>query len=78
VKVTVVATIEALFPELHAAHAQLSARGRASSPRVAIHNAFRDLLSNPHVKGRRYTTIKATISIAKIKEETPDEGTQKR
>jgi len=45
--------IHATFPELSAAHAEQSAKGEGSTLKVAITRAVANLLTKPHVKGRR-------------------------
>lgn len=62
------AYIEATFPDLKVKDAFQTGRGRGGSARIAIGRAFGDLLKK--VSKKRVTTIKATISITDVMEET--------
>jgi hypothetical protein len=55
--------LEAFFPELKGN----PERARPSTPKVAISRAFSDILKQ--VRGKRISTIKATISITDVIEE---------
>lgn len=54
-------TVEAMFPELKGKFIYVTGRGRGTSPKPAIARAFADVLSQ--VKGKRFHSIKATITI---------------
>jgi hypothetical protein len=56
-----IVTVDAMFPELKGQFIYKTGRGRAGSPRAAIAAAFRDLLTQ--VKGKRFHSIKATITV---------------
>ena len=58
--------IEAQFPELKGGFIYKEARGTGSSPKVAISRAFAALLKQ--VRGKRFTSIKATLTIVKAQE----------
>lgn len=58
------AIIEATFPELRGGAAHQSARGKGSTPRVAIARAFGNLLKG--VKGKRFSTVQARVTLSEI------------
>jgi hypothetical protein len=57
------ATLECMFPELKG-NCYRTGRGRASNPKAAISRAIGDVLKQ--VRGKRWQTIKATISVVEI------------
>ena len=57
------ATVEAFMPELRG-NCYRTGRGRASNPKAAISRAIGDVLKQ--VRGKRWQTIKATISVVEI------------
>lgn len=50
-----------MFPELKGAGIYQGATVRASEPGTAFNRAWHEVKQNPAIKGRRITTIKATI-----------------
>jgi hypothetical protein len=62
-------TIEATFPELKTGVMYQNGRGRGSSNRVAAANAIKNLLKQPGLKAKRFSTIKATISFGTVQVE---------
>jgi hypothetical protein len=52
-----------MFPELKG-NCYRTGRGRASNPKAAISRAIGDVLKQ--VRGKRWQTIKATISVVEI------------
>ena len=59
-----IAGIHGRFPELPAAHCELSAHGTASTKKSAIATAIRSLLNRPELKGKRFTEItNVTITV---------------
>jgi len=61
-------TVEAMFPELKGGAIYRTGRGRASTAKAAISRAFGDVIKQN--RGKRYHSIKATITII---EEAPKE-----
>jgi hypothetical protein len=55
--------VTATFPELPAAHAVQEARGEASSLSVGVKRALDAILREPHVKGRRISTVKLYVKL---------------
>jgi hypothetical protein len=55
--------VTATFPELPAAHAVQEARGEASSLSVGVKRALEAILREPHVKGRRISTVKLYVKL---------------
>jgi hypothetical protein len=55
--------VTAPFPELPAAHAVQEARGEGSSLSVGIKRALDAILGEPHVKGRRISTVKLYVRV---------------
>jgi len=55
--------VTATFPELPAAHAVQEARGEGSSLSVGIKRALVAILREPHVKGRRISTVKLFVRV---------------
>jgi hypothetical protein len=55
--------VTATFPELPAAHAVQEARGEGSSLSVGIKRALDAILREPHVKGRRISTVKLYVRV---------------
>ena len=51
------------FPELPAAHAVQEARAEGSSISVGVKRALDSILSQPHLKRRRVSTLKLSVSI---------------
>lgn len=66
------AYIEATFPELKVKDAYQTGRGRGGSGRIAVGRAFADLLKK--VSKKRISTIKATISITDVMEESNEDS----
>lgn len=60
------ATIRATFSELPAAHAELSGSAEKPSKSSAIQAALKNLLKNPHLKGKRYTNFTATVFVTDV------------
>lgn len=63
--------VTATFPELPAAHAVREARGDASSLSVGIKRALDAILRDPHVKGRRISTVKLFVRVEELEKELP-------
>jgi hypothetical protein len=63
--------VTATFPELPAAHAVQEARGEGSSLSVGIKRALDAILREPHVKGRRISTIKLFVRLERSEVELP-------
>lgn len=61
--------VTATFPELPAAHAVQEARGQASTLSVGIKRALDAILREPHVKGRRISTLKLFVRIEQSEKE---------
>ena len=61
--------VTATFPELPAAHAVQEARGEGSSLSVAIKRALDAILQEPHVKGRRISTVKLFVRVERLDED---------
>jgi len=55
--------VTATFPELPAAHAVQEARGEGSSLSIGIKRALDAILREPHVKGRRISTVKLFVRV---------------
>lgn len=64
--------IEAMFPELKGGLIYKVGRGSASNTKAAISRAFGELLKQ--VKGKRISTIKATITIVEAVKETNEKA----
>ena len=60
--------ITATFPELPAAHAVREARGNGSSVSVAVKRALDTILRDPHIKGRRISTVKLFVRVEQSSE----------
>ena len=56
-------SIEGYFPELRGATCRQRARGEGSAVRTATVNALRNLLRQPGLKRKRFTTITLRVSI---------------
>jgi hypothetical protein len=61
--------VTATFPELPAAHAVQEARGDASTLSVGIKRALDAILREPHVKGRRISTVKLYVRLERQEKE---------
>ena len=61
--------VTATFPELPAAHAVQEARGEGSTLSVGIKRALDAILREPHVKGRRISTVKLLVRVERLEEE---------
>lgn len=59
-----IATVEAQILELRG-NSYATGRGQGSTSKAAISRAFSDLFKQPNVSRKRFTTIKATITIAR-------------
>jgi hypothetical protein len=66
-----VVTIFATFPEFKSGAMYQRGKGKASTLRAASARALGDLLKQPKVKGKRFSTFTATVSIGK---EAVEEG----
>jgi hypothetical protein len=55
--------VTATFPELSAAHAVQEARGEATTLSVGIKRALDVILREPHIKGRRISTLKLLVRL---------------
>jgi hypothetical protein len=64
------ATVEAFMPELRG-NCYRTGRGRASNPKAAISRAIGDVLKQ--VRGKRWQTIKATITVVECVTSEPEE-----
>ena len=63
--------VTATFPELPAAHAVQEARGEGSNISVGIKRALDAILREPHVKGRRISTVKIHVTVEQPQKELP-------
>jgi hypothetical protein len=63
--------VTATFPELPAAHAIQEARGEASTLSVGIKRALDAILREPHVKGRRISTVKLFVKVEQPNKDLP-------
>lgn len=63
VKILKVVTLDATFPELKSGAMYQRGKGKASTVRAAAARALGDLLKQPKVKGKRFSTIKITMAI---------------
>lgn len=63
--------VTATFPELPAAHAVQEARGQASTLSVGIKRALDTILREPHVKGRRISTVKLLVKLERPEKNLP-------
>ena len=63
--------VTATFPELPAAHAVQEARGQASTLSVGIKRALDTILRDPHVKGRRISTLKLLVKLERPEKNLP-------
>ena len=63
--------VTATFPELPAAHAIQEARGEGSSLSVGIKRALDAILREPHVKGRRISSVKLFVTVEQPESELP-------
>jgi hypothetical protein len=61
--------VTATFPELPAAHAVQEARGEGSSLSVGIKRALDAILREPHLKGRRISTVKIYVRLEQREKE---------
>jgi hypothetical protein len=61
--------VTATFPELPAAHAVQEARGEGSSLSVGIKRALDAILREPHVRGRRISTVKLFVRVEQTERE---------
>ena len=59
-----VATVEAQILELKG-NSYATGRGQGSTTKAAISRAFADLFKQPNISRKRFTTIKATITITR-------------
>jgi hypothetical protein len=59
------AIAECMFPELKGPSIYKTGRGEATTPKAAISRAIGHALKQ--VKGRRWTTVRATISVVEVK-----------
>ena len=57
-------TLTAFCPQLSAAHAWQESPGTGSTLAIAIGRAVDELLTLPHVKGKRIETLKLTVVVA--------------
>lgn len=55
--------VTATFPELPAAHSEITAGGSGSTKKSAISDALRSLMANPKLKGKRYTNFTVKVFI---------------
>lgn len=55
--------VDAQFPELPAAHYNISDSGEGSTKKSAISDGIRNILNNPRLKGKRYTNFKLNVYI---------------
>jgi hypothetical protein len=62
--------VTATFPELPAAHAVQEARGEGSNLSVGIKRALDAILREPHVKGRRISTLKLFVRVEQREDES--------
>jgi hypothetical protein len=62
-KVLKVVTIDAQFPELKGGAVNQMGRGEGGSVKAAMANAVRDLLKQPKLRKKRFTTFTAIVSI---------------
>jgi hypothetical protein len=58
------ATVEGMFPELKGGNIFRTGRGRGAGSKAAIARAFADLFKQ--LKGKRISTITATITIVSV------------
>ena len=56
-------TLTAFCPKLPAAHAWQESGGTGSTFAIAIGRAIDELLSLPHVKGKRIESLKPTVQV---------------
>lgn len=56
-------TLTAFCPQLPAAHAWQESGGTGSTLAIAIGRAIDELLSLPHVKGKRIESLKLTVLV---------------
>lgn len=61
--------VTATFPELPAAHAVQEARGAGSSLSIALKRALAAILREPHVKGRRISTVKLFVRLEPLEKD---------
>jgi hypothetical protein len=72
---TKVVTVIARFNELKIKYAEQQGRGRGSTLQAAMGAAMRDLLKQPGLKAKRFTTFTATVLIGtEQEEETNDQA----
>lgn len=64
--------VTATFPELPAAHAVQEARGEGSSLSVGIKRALDAILHEPHVKGRRISTVRLFVRVEQPENDQPE------
>ena len=69
-----IAYLDAMFPELKGKYIYRTGRGEGSNPKAAISRAMGDLFKG--VKGKRWSTIKCTITITEKADATerPNRG----
>lgn len=74
VKALKVVTIEAQFPEMKGGACNQRGRGEAGSVKAAAANAMRDLLKQPKLRKKRFSTFTAIVSIGQrtVEEETQE------
>lgn len=63
-----VVMIDAEFPEFKGGAMRQRGKGTGSTARVAAARAFADLLKQPKVKRKQFSTIKAVISVGTVPE----------
>lgn len=68
-----IARVSATFPELKGSDCYADGKGKGSTPRAAISRAFEDLFSQPNMKGKRFSSIRADITI--MQEASQPDGT---
>lgn len=60
---TTAVRVSANFPELPASQCDFTARGSGSTKKSAISDAIRNVLADPKLKGKRYTTFSLKVFI---------------
>lgn len=73
-----VVRIEATFPELKGSCCNQTGKGTGTSVRAAAARAFSDLLRQKKLRRKKFTAIKAIISVGTIVEEPSEAETQQR
>jgi len=67
-----VVTVQATFPELKGGSCHQNGRGSGSSVKVAMARAFANLLKQPKLRRKQFTTLTAVISVGTIKVDTEE------